>query len=159
MIDFKIIEDDVVKDALVYFHQGYSCAQSVFASFSDYTGLDRELSLRLAAPFGAGIGRMRGTCGAFLGVVMLSGYLEGNTSPEGDAKEHIYSLVQELAQRFKREHGTLLCHELLGLESDKQESTRPQERNASYYEERPCERCIATAAALGARLLHGCGSF
>lgn len=153
MDTLMVSEDEVVKQALEYFHKGYSCAQSVFAAFGQYTGLGEETSLKLAAPFGAGIGRMRETCGAFSGLVMLSGLLEGNTTPERDAKGHIYSLVQDLADTFKAEHGTLLCRELLGVEPDKGESTRPRERDGTYYLKRPCEHCIATATALGVRLL------
>lgn len=148
-----VSEDEIVKRALDYFHEGYSCAQSVFAAFAEYTGIGKELSLKLAAPFGAGIGRMRETCGAFSGLALFSGYLEGNATPERDAKGKIYSLVQDLADSFKAEHGTLLCRELLGVDAEKGESTRPRERDDSYYLKRPCEQCIATAAALGARLL------
>ena len=41
------------------FMEGYNCSQAVFCAFDDVTGLDRELSARLASSFGAGMGRMR----------------------------------------------------------------------------------------------------
>ena len=45
------------------FASGFNCAQSVVAAFADLYGVDRDLALRMAAPFGGGIGRMREICG------------------------------------------------------------------------------------------------
>ena len=46
------------------FASGFNCAQSVVAAFADLYGVDRDLALRMAAPFGGGIGRMREICGS-----------------------------------------------------------------------------------------------
>ncbi len=139
--------------ALAYFHRGYNCAQSVFAAFAEDLGLSKELALRLSAGFGAGVGRMRGMCGAFSGLTMVAGYCKGNLSGEPEDKEVVFSLVRELAGAFTAEFGTLTCRELLHLEEGVQESARPNERTRAYYDARPCERCVAFCARKAAELL------
>lgn len=141
--------------ALDYFHQGYNCAQSVVAPFAEECGLDEATALRISSPLGAGIGRMREVCGAFCGLSIIAGSLYGNTSPNPDEKEKIFSLVQNLASSFKQEFGTLYCRELLGLDAtaQQQESARPSERTPEYYAQRPCERCVVFCAKLAENLL------
>lgn len=139
--------------ALAYFHQGYNCAQSVFAAFAEDLGLSEELALRLSAGFGAGVGRMRGMCGAFSGLTMVAGYCKGNLTGEPEDKEVVFSLVRELAESFKAEFGTLTCRELLHLDEGVQEGARPNERTQAYYAARPCEHCVAFCARKAADLL------
>ncbi len=136
--------------ALAYFHQDYNCAQSVFAAFAEQMSVSEELALRLSAGFGAGVGRMRGMCGAFSGLTMLAGFRHGNLTGNPDDKEHIFSLVREQAAAFKAEFGTLTCRELLHLDTDVQEGARPNARTQAYYDARPCERCVAFCAKLAA---------
>ena len=55
-------EEDIeiyVEKAIALFKEGYSCSQSVAGAFAEYYNVDKELILKVAAPFGAGIGRMR----------------------------------------------------------------------------------------------------
>lgn len=145
--------------ALEYFHRGYNCAQSVFAAFAEQTGLSEELALRLAAGFGAGVGRMRGMCGAFSGLTLVAGYCQGNLTGVPEDKERIFALVREQAAAFTAEFGTLACRELLHLDEGTTEGARPNERTQAYYAARPCERCVAFCAAKAAELLReGCMS-
>lgn len=146
------------QDALDTFHQGYSCAQSVLAPFAEALGLSRQEALRLSSAFGAGLGRMRGTCGAFSSLCMVAGHCYGNTEGSVEGKERIYVLVRQLAERFRAEFGTLSCRELLHLPEGCEESARPSARSEDYYETRPCERCIAYCAREAAELLAGRGS-
>ena len=140
------------RSALDFFHEGYSCAQSVFAANASRMGLETETALRLAAGLGAGIGRMRLTCGAFCALVLTAGYCRGNTTGSAEDKERIYALVQRLAEEFRAEFGTLSCAELLHIDPAT-ESTRPQERTTAYYSSRPCERCVAFCDIAAKRLL------
>ncbi len=133
--------------ALHYFHQGFNCAQSVFAAFADQVGLSEEAALRFSSAFGAGLGRMRGTCGAFSGLCMVAGFCKGNLSGAPEEKEIIFALTRELAADFKNEFGTLTCRELLHLDTEMEDSARPNNRNSAYYANRPCERCVSFCAA------------
>ena len=55
------------------FKCGYNCAQAVFAAHADKLGVDTPTALKLSAPLGAGVGRMREVCGAFSACAMLMG--------------------------------------------------------------------------------------
>lgn len=139
--------------ALSYFHRGYNCAQSVFTPFSNELGISEELALRLSAGFGAGVGRMRGMCGAFSGLTLIAGYCRGNLTGTPEEKEKVFALVREIAAAFTAEFGTLTCRELLKLDEGTTETARPSERTQAYYDARPCERCVAFCAARAAALL------
>ena len=93
------------------FRQGFNCSQAVFASCCDLYGIqDEQLALRLAASFGGGIGRMRMTCGAACGMFMLAGLEKGSATPgDQEGKAANYALVQDLAQDFKAQYGSIIC--------------------------------------------------
>jgi len=101
------------------FRQGFNCAQAVVAACAPLYGVDEQTALRFAASFGGGIGRMHGVCGAASGMFMLEG-LSSGSSVAGDTagKQANYARVRELAARFRDEHGSLICADLLGLPAD-----------------------------------------
>ena len=139
--------------ALACFHKGYNCAQSVFAAFAGEMELTTDQTLRFASGFGAGLGRMRGTCGAFSGLTLVAGFCRGNLTGDPADKETIFRLVRELAEEFRAEFGSLTCRELLHLDEGQKEGARPNERTEAYYAARPCERCVAFCARKAANLL------
>lgn len=137
-----------VEDAVRTFEEGYNCAQSVFATYAELFGMDREAALKLSCPMGAGVGRMREICGAVSSMALLAGLKEGNADPDDeDAKERIYSLVREMSDLFQEENGSVVCRELLGIEG-REESARPDKRTPEYYASRPCGRFIACASKI-----------
>lgn len=137
-----------VKEAVKTFESGYTCAQSVFVTYADLFGMDRETALRLSSPMGGGIGRMREVCGTVSSMALLAGLKEGNIDPENEeGKERIYLLTRKLAEKFKEKHGTIICRELLGIEG-MEESARPSKRTADYYAARPCSRLVETASEI-----------
>ena len=131
------------------FHQGFNCSQSVFAACADLYGIEDEaLVLRLSASFGGGIGRMRQTCGAACGMFMLAGLENGSATPhDAEGKKQNYTLVQDLAAKFKQENGSLICAELLGIAPKPQEPT-PEARTENYYQKRPCAEMVASAVRI-----------
>ena len=119
------------------FREGYNCAQAVLMAFSDVTGLDRELSSRLASSFGGGFGRLREICGAVSGAGMALGIIKGCADPsDRGAKAAHYALVQEFARRFKEKNGSIVCRELLSGVSVTS-GGEPEERTSGYYKKRP----------------------
>lgn len=131
--------------AKTLFHEGYNCAQAVFAAFSDVTGVDFETSLKLSSGFGGGMGRMREVCGAVSGMFMVLGAIEGYTSPTDNAvKMELYAKVQNLAGKFKAENGTIICREL--LEGNVSSTPNPTERTPEFYKKRPCAEYVEIAA-------------
>ena len=137
------------------FKRGYNCAQSVVLAFADVYGLSEDMALRVSASFGAGIGRMRLTCGGANGMFLLAG-LENGSVVAGDLKGRgdNYKLVQELAARFKQEVGSLMCAELLGLKPGAKEGAMPSERTAEYYRKRPCVGMVGLGCRIYAEMLN-----
>ena len=136
------------------FRQVYNCAQSVVAACADIFGLDQDLALRMAASFGGGIGRMRLTCGAACGMFILEGLRSGTTDgADRDGKAANYAAVQNLAEAFRQEHGSLTCGELLGLTPRQETSPIPAERNEAYYQKRPCVEMVGNAVRIFLRSL------
>ena len=140
-----------VTRAVELFKMGYNCAQSVTAAFAEEYGYTEEQALKMSASFGGGIGRMRETCGAACGMFILAGLATGSTdAKDSQGKAANYALVQELAEEFRRENGSLICAELLGLRERKPQVPIPDERTAVYYEKRPCAKMVETAARIWA---------
>ena len=143
-----------VRRAEELFMQGFNCSQAVAAAFADVYGYSEEQALRMSAGFGAGIGRMRMSCGAFNAMALLAGLDCGSTTPgDREGKSHNYQVVQQLAARFKKEHGSLVCAELLKLKKGAPLSHVASERTAEYYKTRPCVNQIVSAAKIYAEYL------
>ena len=140
--------------AVALFKEGFNCSQAVFASCADLYGItDEALALRLSASFGGGMGRMRLVCGAASGMFLLAGLEKGSCTPhDNEGKMANYAFVQDLAEKFKAQYGSLICAELLGL-APRPEEPKPAERTQQYYEKRPCSEMIAEAVRIYLRSL------
>jgi C_GCAxxG_C_C family probable redox protein len=144
-----------IERAVALFKSGYNCSQSVVAAFADLYGFTEEQALRMSASFGGGIGRMRQTCGAACGMFLLAGLDTGAVDAEDRVgKSHNYEVVQQLAERFKAENGSLICAELLGLSTTAaHRDTQAEPRTDLYYKKRPCVEMVETAARIFADYL------
>lgn len=133
--------------AINYFKQGYNCSQSVVLAFKDLISNADEL-VKISAPFGGGISRMRETCGAVSGMVLVIGSLFGYSTPEtGEKKQELYAKTQELLRIFEEKYGSLTCRELLKLTS-KHDDPTPAKRDENFYKTRPCMELIGGAAEI-----------
>jgi len=131
------------------FMEGYNCSQSVAGAFAEEIGLPFETVMKLAQPFGGGMGRMREVCGTFSGMMFVVGQLYGDAAPKSDNKAKVYTIVQELAARFKEERGSLICREILGFAKNHEtDPAHPSERNEEFYKKRPCAGVCAAAASI-----------
>ncbi len=128
--------------AFALFLSGYNCAQSVFAAFTDTTGIEESLSLKLAASFGGGMGKLREVCGAVSGMFMVLGSVYGYDSLEAGLREQHYARVQLLAKEFNKEHQCLICRQLLAQQ--KADGIQPE----VLRKDDPCGQYIKTAARL-----------
>ena len=135
------------KRARELFDQGYNCAQAVFAAFCDETGMDMETALKLAAPFGGGIGRLREVCGAVSGMAMVVGMKYGYTDPKDtDTKMEHYQLAQSLVHEFKEKNGSFLCKGLIGL--DAQGNPYPNAQAQPRSQAELCPGLVESAASI-----------
>mgnify|MGYP002725652951 CR=1 FL=1 len=101
--------------AVAMFVDGFSCAQSLLATYGPDLGLERETALKVAAPFAGGVSRTDGPCGAGSGALLVLGLKYGHTSPDDEAgEERVRSLVQEFLRRYEARKGCTDCTGLLG---------------------------------------------
>lgn len=128
------------------FKNGYNCAQAVLGAFAEDLGLPLETAMKLSSSFGGGMGRMREVCGACSGMFMAAGLLYGYSSPEtGPAKMELYERIRDLADRFRKENGSIICRELLDGATV---GGTPEARTETYYQKRPCGEYVRIAAAI-----------
>lgn len=129
------------------FRNEYLCAPSVLSTFSQELGLDKDMALKIATGFGAGIAGRSGICGAITGAIMVIGlkYGRGMNEPE-EVQEKTFKIVNEFIEKFVAKHGTTECKELIGYDL-----TNPREQvmaleNGVY--ETICPKLVKSAAEL-----------
>ncbi len=127
------------------FREGYNCAQAIVYAFNDIMELDDKTLLSLSSSFGGGMGRLREVCGAVTGAFMVLGVLYGYSDVNASDKGEHYTRIQEFANRFKEDNGSIICRELLGLGPGSSDST-PEKRTKAYYEKRPCPKKVYSSA-------------
>ena len=136
---------DHTQKAAQLFESGYNCAQSVLVAFSDVTGLTPAQSAKMISAFGGGMGRMREVCGAVSGMFAVISQLYGYDSPNPAAQKALYAIVQELAEKFREQAGSIICREIL---KNPPSDPKPTPRTAAFYQARPCTRMVVLAASL-----------
>ncbi len=102
---------------------GLNCAQAVLCTYADLAGIDEKTAIRLAAPFGAGMGNMEGTCGAITGAGLVLGLV--SKGPSTKQMRHIMN-------KFQERNGATQCKLLKGVGTGKIL--------------RECSDCVADAA-------------
>ena len=106
-----------VEEAISLFKKGFRCSQAILSTYGIQFGLDQELALKLASPFGAGMGSLGNTCGAVTGAFMVLGLKYGNSKVgEIKKKEKAYEITKEFVERFKSRNGTIMCKDLLNCD-------------------------------------------
>lgn len=136
--------------ALAHFEKGYSCSQAVLTAFAPALEISPEIALKIAAPFGAGMGRMGEVCGAVSGALMVIGLR--SFDDRGDiqtARDETYQQVSHFAAQFKARHGTLICRELIGV--DLNDPLKLQQARDEKLFERLCPGFVGTAIELLAK--------
>jgi C_GCAxxG_C_C family probable redox protein len=106
-----------IENAVDTFKQGYNCAQAVLSAHCHDFGLDREMAIKLTAPFGGGIAATGEVCGAVSGAIMVLGLWCGSDdvgNPE--SKEKAYRITREFLKMFKEKNHSILCRNLIGMD-------------------------------------------
>lgn len=146
------IEERVAKAKRLFREEGYNCCQAVVLAYNDLFGIEDSVAAAMSSGFGGGMGRMREVCGSVSGMVMLAGLIAPANDPSIKVdRTRNYALVQEAAGEFRRQNGSIVCKELLGLaplSSTPQESPEPSDRTPEYYKKRPCEELVGISARI-----------
>lgn len=137
-----------VEIALQKFRDGYNCAQAIFYAFSEAFHIEKDLALRLATGFGAGMGGKQGVCGAISGGILVIGAKYGRSEKEDRRAVGIsYHKTMDLLDKFEDMHGTSLCRQLLG---GCELTTREGQRSfkANDLKEKACVPCVKTVVEI-----------
>lgn len=129
------------------FLSGHNCAQSVLLSFADDLKFSRELALKMAVGFGAGMGRLQETCGAVTGAIMVLGLLKGEeVNNNEELKAASYGAVKDLTRDFVAEYKTTQCRDLLACDLNTPEGfAKFKEENMM---ENICAGCVKKAVQI-----------
>ena len=150
----NISSEERSKRARAYFKEGYNCCQAVLLAFQDIIGLPEVKIAGLSSGFGGGMGRLREVCGAFSAMTFMSGFICPADDPsKAEGRRENYALVQEFADKFRKENGSIICREQLQLRASQKESPTPSVRDEHWYAARPCERLVGSSARLIAEKL------
>ena len=100
--------------------RGYNCAQIVLCSYAEELGIDEETLFRISEGFGAGMGGMMQTCGAVTAMFMALGLANSSGDLQAcDTKPQTMKKVRELAAEFEKKNGSIVCRELIGIDTGK----------------------------------------
>ncbi len=140
-------------NAVAKFTEGFNCAQSVFSSFCDILGIEKDTALRIATGFGSGMARKQEVCGAVTGAIMVIGARYGRSNSESAERTgETYEKVRLLMDSFAREYGTWNCRDLLeGCNLNTPEGQR--EISEKDLSNKVCRRCVKSAAEMVEELL------
>lgn len=101
------------KRAVELFDEGFNCAQSVIAAFTDELAGDASTALRMAGGFGHGL-RSGEVCGAIVGAVMVLGMREGSDeAADQAAKAACNAQTLELMRTLTARLGACECRKLM----------------------------------------------
>lgn len=143
------------ESAMEIFRRGYNCCQAVLLAFEDVTGLDSNALVKIGSGLGGGVARMRDVCGTVSGMAIVCGFICPSDDPQDQSRRKAcYELVQKLAGEFRDLNGSVVCRELLGLESPGWQKPEPSARSAQFYKKRPCEQLVGDSAAIIAGYLY-----
>ncbi|MGD9546105.1 MAG: C-GCAxxG-C-C family protein [Candidatus Krumholzibacteriia bacterium] len=141
-----------VDRAAGYFVDGFNCAQSVLAAFGPDCGLDRDSCLRVAAPFGGGVSRTDGMCGAATGAILALGLVLGHCDPDDEAgQDRIRALTRSFLARFAARLGSTRCTDILGYDLSRPGVAEMVKAEGLSLE--PCPAAVKTAAELLVEML------
>lgn len=115
--------EQLQKDAVDIFNQGFACSESVIYAIRKHFEVDiPDEAIAMSSGFPWGLGGGGCICGALAGGTMCIGYFFGRTTP-GDPKiTRCFELTNELHDYFKKTCGAACCRILTkGMERNSPE--------------------------------------
>ena len=98
------------------FLNGYGCSQAILTQFCERFDMDQLTALKISSAFPAGMQRA-GVCGAVTGAYMVLGLnFADQESCRSAGRTQVYEAVAKFNRRFREQHTTLDCKELLGCD-------------------------------------------
>lgn len=96
------------------FQKNYNCCQAVACACCEQYGINEEDMFRLTEGFGSGIGGLKDTCGAVMGIFLILSLKNsaGNLTEPMLTKFDTYDKIQKAAEKFRKCRGSLYCRDL-----------------------------------------------
>jgi C_GCAxxG_C_C family probable redox protein len=115
-----VTELDVVAIARAHFLDDrniHGCAETAYITLKEAFGLDDPGDASAAMALNGGVAYSGGVCGAISGAALAVGMLAGRRiGDHHEAKRVARGLVAQAMEAFAREHGSVDCRELIGID-------------------------------------------
>lgn len=106
---------EVQNKAEDYFNSGYNCCESVVLAVCDYMGVDKEMPLKIATPFGSGMSKNGSNCGALSAAFIASGMIKGRNNNE-EPRDPSYIPADVIFNKFKEKYNSVACRDITELD-------------------------------------------
>jgi C_GCAxxG_C_C family probable redox protein len=136
---------ELVQKAVAYFASGYNCTQSVLLTLCGHIApeVKSELVPKIGSGFGGGIGLCGCVCGSLTGSIMTIGIKYGSNDAGEEKNLMAYAKANALYHLFEKQHGSVLCRELVKYDLSKPEEVT-KARQAGVFE-KVCVNFVKTA--------------
>ncbi|MFW9906310.1 MAG: C-GCAxxG-C-C family protein [Candidatus Thorarchaeota archaeon] len=143
-----------VEEVMSCFQKGVNCSQAIILVYGQDLGVDRDTCLNIASVFGGGINRTGNVCGAVTGALMAIGlkYHKVGTNKffMGIEIPKSHEIGQEFTKKFEKRNGTIICREIIGLDSFTDENIEQAFKTDAF---KKCMKCVQDAAEILEELL------
>ena len=121
----KVNIEELQKDAVEIFTQGFACSESVIYAIRKHFEIElSDDAIAMSSGFPWGLGGGGRICGALAGGTMMIGYFFGRRVP-GDPKiNKCFELTKELHDYFKKTNGAACCRVLIKYYPDRNSADR-----------------------------------
>jgi C_GCAxxG_C_C family probable redox protein len=100
----------------------------VFSAVAEQMGMDDQTAAKVSAGFGGGM-MLGSVCGAVTGGIMAIGLKRGGV---GQQSIQTAKVVREFADRFKAQHRSINCPDLIGVDLGKIDLSKPEALAEAY---------------------------
>lgn len=114
--------------AASYFDSGYNCCEAIVIAVCEELGIEKEMPLKVATPFGSGMSRNGSNCGALNAAFICMGAAKGRRTNE-EGRDPSYIPADIVFNKFKEKYGTTSCSEITNINfRDAEEVSKNKER-------------------------------
>ena len=101
----------------------------MFSAVAEQMGMDYQTAVKVSGGFGGGM-YLGSVCGAVTGGIMAIGLKHGGVGMQPSIQTAL--VVRQFADRFKAQHRSINCPDLIGMDLSKVDLSNPQALNEFY---------------------------